>query len=456
MATALQATNLFVTMQEKVADDLDEAFESADSLAAMFKSKVTKTVETSDKLYRNPIKLARGAAYGAFDAEGGAMGRGTGGEYEEFLFSRFYTKIVVEWTYKADKSTNSSDKAKVKAAEVITDAVDELQVLADIEAHGDGRGLLVHSVGANTATADDGGVTSYVFDYPTDTLGAVNLRRKLYCRVFNNAGTTMRWNTAAGATVPFVITKVDLDIDKVWLDKQVTSTSPAQFDILVFDGVNANITKNANYSGTPPLFPDSWRHGVKFYNDAAQSGYMGGLQKSAVPEVLANAKNGTGSYCSQLLIQSGLDKVYKKRDDKTRSQLLGIMSLADKYALIEKYVDITSWQRTKQMEEALDLVPANLQSPDSVFTLCGVTHMISKRQEGGRLDYVLPKKWGRNVGFPTQWYTGADGNKIFPAYSTDGGISAAFIAYMVQSFDYFCTDPGRQLYIYGMSRPEGY
>lgn len=453
---ALNSSDLFVTQMEKVEDKLEDAFETTDSVAALFRSRVVQDVETNSKLFRRPFKLARGAAYGAFNPEGGALGRGTGGEYEEFLWARHFTKLNVEWTFKSQIDTKDRSLAKAKATDVITDAVEELQVLADIEAHGDGRGLICHSQGANTANANDGGVTSYVFDHPSDTLGAVNFRRKLYCRVFNNAGTTQKFNNAAGASAAMVVTKVDLDINKVYLDKVIDSSAPAQGDIIVFDGINANITSHANYSGTPPLFPDSWRHGIKYFLDAAQTDYIGGVQRSAIPEVLPTHFDGGGSVATHLMLQAGLDRVFKKRDDKGRKQMIGIMPLAQKYALIEKHVDITSWQRTKQMEDALDLIPSNLTSNDSVFSICGVTWMVSKRQDADRIDTVIPKLMGRCQGYKTQWYTALGGQKIFPAYSADGGLEASFLAYLTQSFNYFMDDPGKLVYWTGLGRPDGY
>lgn len=454
---ALTAAKMFVTHLEKVrSDDLEEAFDSADSVAALLKSRVTKDNDTSDKLYRWPIKTARGAAYGAFNPDGGGLGRGAGPEYEEFKFSRHYSKMAVEWTYKASKSSDSNQKAVAKAEEAITDALEELQVMADIEAHGRGDGKLVHDLGASAATADDGGVTSYVFAYAADDLGVVNLRRGMWCRVFSNNGQTQRYNSAAGATAAFRITKVDPASKKIYLDKQVDSTSPTTGDLLVFDGVNANLTYGANYSGTPPLHPDSWRHGIKYYNDASTSNYMGGVLKSTVPEIVANHLPAGNAYMSHLLIQQLLDMIFIKRDDKQRQQLVGIMSLAGKYSLIEKLVDLTSWQRSKQVEDALDLIPANLSANDGVFTICGVTHMVSKRQNGSRCDYIAPRMWERNRGFKTDWYMDDQGRKIFPAYGTDGAPAAAWLAYLVQSFDYACADPAKAGYISGMSRPDGY
>jgi hypothetical protein len=73
-----------------------------------------------------------------------------------------------------------------------------------------------------------------------------------------------------------------------------------------------------------------------------------------------------------------------------------------------------------------------------------------------RIDFIAMEFWGRSEIQPVGYYTDKGGRKFFEARSTDGGVAASDIFYLVSGMGFYHTNPGVGGYIKNLAVPAGY
>ncbi len=435
---AVVAANVLQAQIEKVRPKVEELFETSDTIAALIK-KGGESEVISHKLYRIPIVTRRGGSFRFFNADGGDMGLGSGLSVTNLESGFFYSDYVVELTKQAMDETAKSEQSVLNAFSYnFKGAMKELQAMDDQVFHTNGTGELTN---ASSATGTWTGGTTYTFAAAIDDVGASRLRPGNIVSVYNTAGTVQRTGTAA--TVEFQIDHIDFNNKIVYLNDTVTGAAVGD----LFAVADLAVTL-ASFQSTWPLSGDSFRHGLYYFNDANSANYCLGQLKSTVTELLANNVNAGGALAHVHGLQLQ-DQLINRRDESVYKGLVGLAHMAQRTAVYQLGIAVTEWMRTKQSEGMIDVMPSGTQYSDT-FPFVGITHKLDKRQGKSRIDYIIPKKWGRSMLHDTKFHE-VEGRTIFEKRTTTGTVQAALQFILVQCFDYYCVDPGSQGFISGLT-----
>lgn len=416
MATNADVVSL---QMEKVRSKLQELFETSNTASALIK-KGAETEQVSSRDYRIPVIIRRGGKYRKYDPEGGDMGLGSGPKAVHMVATYFPTTFAVQINDLAMHATATSDRAIKKAfAYALTNAIKEAQVYDDFSFHTAGNPVFATA----TAHTTSGGKSVYTLD----TAFATQLCRVgMPCVVYLNA---LGANRDSGATR--VIEKVNVGANQVTLDATVTSAGTD--DKLVFDGV----------SGATP----TWKNGLYLFNNTATSGNLLSLSRTDYPEINCNVVNAGGAL-SEIHGMLLLDAIRQRRDDEYVAGLVGLAHNKQRIAWFKKGLTISEWQRGAS-DKMIDLAP---DMNEKNFMYCGVKHVIDKHQDRTRLDWFIPKLWGRAILKELDWHT-VEGRKLFELRGSSGGVAAAMVFYLKQLEDWYNVDPGAAGFIYGLTIP---
>lgn len=439
------STDVLQAQIEKVRPKVQELFESTDTVASMIK-KGGEAEIISDKLYRIPLVTRRGGSFRMFNADGGDMGAGSGLSVTNLEAGYIYTDYVVDISLRAMGATAKPEQSTINAfAYNFKNAMKELQVIDDITFHGDGTGKLTNSAQA-TGTWSGGVTFTYTGGTP-DTLGCAKLRPGMVVNIYDTTGTTVRQD--AGANKEFIIAGVDYVNKVVYI--LGSPLSLVATDLLAIAGILT--TPLTSFTSGWPLSGDSFRHGLYYFNDANPANYLLSQLKSNVIELLANNVNAGGAlaHVHALVLQ---DQIINRRDESAYKGIMGLCHMSQRTAVNQIGISMSEWMRTKPTEKLIDVMPDNVQY-STTFPFAGVTLRIDKRQFKDRIDFIIPKLWGRSMFFETKFHE-VQGRTVFEDRATTGNLKAGVHFILDQAFDWYCTDPGAQGYINGLTVPALY
>lgn len=437
------AADVLQAQIEKVRSKVQELFETTDTVAALIK-KGGEAEVISEKLYRIPLVTRRGGSFRSFNADGGDMGKGSGLAVTNLQAGFLYSDYAVQVSKKAMDETAKGEQSVINAfAYNFKNAMKELQAMDDQVFHTDGSGKLTNPSSATGTWGSS--LTTYTFAATTDFVGVSRLRPGNIVSVYDTTGATERTGTAS--TTEFQIDHIDTLNKVVYLNDTVGSA--ASTDILVVAGLSATL---ASFQSTWPLSGDSFRHGLYYFNDSNTSNYLLGKLKSTVTELLANtvAAGGSLAHVHGLILQ---DQIINRRDESAFSGLIGLAHMAQRAAVYNIGIAMSEWFRGAS-DNMIDVMPGKIKYSDT-FPFAGVTFKLDKRQDKQRLDYIIPKLWGRAMLHDTKFHE-VEGKTVFEDRTSTGTVQASVTFYLVQCFDYYCVDPGSQGFISGATVPSGY
>ena len=440
------AANVTDAMIEKVRTKVQELFETSDTVAAMIR-KSGEVEKISDKLYRIPLVKYRGGITSVFDADGGDMGSGTGMKVIKVTGGYKYTRSTWEISKRAMDTTDSAEKSTINIlAYTLKNAIRECQKQDDIHFHTNGSGILTDYASATSTWTSS--KTTYTFGKTGDGVGVSRLAPGMAVVSADYDGSAA--NTEAPD--PLVIDHIDWTNKVVYLDGIVSgAVGSATGDILVVPGMTATFQ---SFQSTWPLSGDTFRHGLYYAMDNTTSNYYLGLLKSDETELLPNYVNAGGTdEISFASVQALLDQITNRRDESMYSGLVGLFHPAQRAAIFNKGYAQGTWLR-KGGEKSPDLGMANNAYSDG-FDVCGIPCRTDKRQSKNRVDFIIPKLWGRAMLHDLKFHE-VGGKTIFESRAATGNLKAAQHFHLVSAFDYVSFDPGSQGYIYGLVVPSGY
>lgn len=424
------STDVLQAQIEKVRPKVQELFETSDTVAALIK-KGGEAEIISEKLYRIPLVTRRGGSFRSFNADGGDMGTGTGLSVTNLEAGYIYSDYAVELSKYAMDATAKGEQAVLNAFSYnFKNAMKELQAMDDQVFHTNGNGVLTSSVGASATGTWGASLTTYTFASATDFVGVSRLRPGNIVSVYNNAGSSERTGTAS--TTEFQIDHIDTINKVVYLNDTVTGA--ATTDILAVAGLSPTL---ASFQSTWPLSGDSFRHGLYYFNDANTANYLLGQLKSNVTELLANNVNAASlplAHVHGLILQ---DQIINRRDEDAYRGLIGLSHMSQRTAVYNIGIALSEWFRGKN-DKMIDVMPGGVQYSDT-FPFVGVTMKLDKRQDKSRLDFIIPKLWGRAMLHDTKFHE-VEGRTIFEVRTSTGTVAAAVLFYLVQSYDYYCVN----------------
>jgi hypothetical protein len=412
------------TELEKVEAALPDLFEVEDTFYSAVE-KASDVQVVSFREMRIPLKMWPGGKPGAFNPEGGDLGRGSGPKFDKAVISPVTTKHAIEWNLKAAWATDDRRKAIVDAVrENVAEAMAEYRRWLDCCAMTSGNGVLatISTVAANTPTGFD--------TYTCTSEYGVRLLR------YNHNVTIYLSNLSA----PRHANVTEIEIANIDYPNQtfatVTQTNRGQAtDVVVHSGL----------SGANPV---SFL-GVGYHASNASTGVWLGLNRATYPQVRANAVNAAGalnlSHARLALNRMG-DRLGQNKINKGKLKAWMHPAQVQAYEELGQLVQVIN--RTGGSSQGLDLY-------FDVNQIAGVPIMKHFSWSKTRIDFMDMSVWGRAEVAPVEWFK-VNGNRIHPIYGASGGLAATFVSYIVSSFNYFVRNPGLLSYVYGLTIPSGY
>lgn len=436
----MSATNADVVggQFEKVRPKLQEWYETTTLVSGLIRkaseshkiSAWTQTLSggTTLSAFRVPLMRYVGGDYGTFSYDEGNLGGGSSMRVDFMTIGYFPAEYAVEISSLAKEATASSEQAVVDVFKYhLKKSMKEMQHYEDTGYHQDGTGVLATGNGTGSPAS-----TNPVYNLES-TFGPQRLRYNQPVDVYSNDTTTQRGTSLR-------VTSYDLVGKTVTLSGSVTG--PTNTDKLAFKGMSATLSVG------------SWKNGLYTFNNTATSGTTLGLNRATVVEIVTpNVAAGSTALAPAhgLLLN---DQIIQRRDEDALAGMVGIAHQAQRAAVYFTGIAISEWHRGST-DKMIDIVPSDIKQ-STTFTWTGVKHYVSKKQDRSRIDWIIPKNWGRAMLHDLKFHE-VEGRRIFELRDSATGFpKAGMTFYLIQSENVYCVDPGAGGVITGLALPSGY
>lgn len=405
---------------ERVEPDVPVLFERDTLFYSTIEKRPVEVISNRDM--RVPLAIRPGGKFGHYNPDGGSLGRGSGAVYDKAVVNTVHFKFGVEWTKKADISTDEKRKAVQSAfREELAKAMAEFRRHVESICMTDGTGVL----GTISNVSNAGGVDTYTLD--SDGFGVKLLR---YNQDINVYAADLLTNRTAGAEK--AITFHDIENKQIKIPQVAGAIAT---DKVVISGVSA----------TPPVS----LYGVPYHHSNASTGTWLGMNRANFPEIRANRVNANGDFALPFP-RLAMNKIGNRMGIENRKKCTAWTHpcQADAYERQGQAVHIINKEAKQQ---GLDLY----YSDQMQMAGAPVKQTFSWNQK--RIDFIVGEVWGRAQMEEPGFHKGRAGNRIFPLYdTTTGAVLAAEIFYITASFNFFVNNPGLCAYIDGLNVLSGY
>lgn len=435
----MAVTDVISTHLEKVEPKLQVLYDKTDMTLAS-RIKPSKKVQPVNRyLYRIPLELYPAGAFHKYSANGSSLGKGSTLNTSHMTAGYFYAALAYTMTDEELDTTKGGDGAVVDVLnKALAEAVGCYQEHDNITLHTDGTGTL---------TADSTGSAANSLTFTDTALGVNRLREGMEVDVWASGGATKR---ALAVGAPLLITRINYATGVVTFDQNVTGITTGDFIALA--GMDAyGPAALTSFSSTWPPSPetsvaaglggDSFRHGLYYANDFTAANYHLGVQKSAVPQLLAEQVDASDA----LNFQHGLKLVNQILQRRPEENIKGIRWVFH-MKQVEQLFNIGMGAINRDVNGGSfgrmpDLLPDRVDR-SGTLSFAGFPVDISKRQYNNRVEAWIPENWGRAVARDLGFYE-KGGTRIFEGRSaTDGTVVSDSTFYVVSAMDFFCRDPG--------------
>jgi len=448
MATTI--TDTTSAYLEVVRPMLEKLFEQSDQIAGRVK-KSSQVQKISRYFFRVPLKLYSGGNFKKTGIDGASLGVGNGPKYTHLKGGYFSHSMGFRITTEQEETSSSEQTVINVLSDILGNAMKEMAVMDDIIFHQDGSGVL-------TAASSGSSATSLTFAGATDYLGVNLLREGMCVDVWDTALTTKR---VAATAKPIKIIAIDRDAKTVTFDQTVTAiatTDKITFqDIASADsyGATTPLSYQSTYpvSGTGGVGGDSFCHGFPYMTDHTTSNYFYSLLKSTVPQIQAVRVNANSNPFEWDFIHRMIAKITAKRDEDSWKGLFGITNVAQRAQIAALGVGISFFlPGGDKFGKTKDMIPDNMGYADTV-DVGGMPHVMSKRQDRSRIDYINPAKIYRAQLFDTKYADNGSGGYIHVGRNSSGEVCTYKEFFIQQAYDYVCVDAGAFGKIDGLTLP---
>jgi len=414
--------NVVAVELEKVRSKLTLLYERDDILLTMIQQK-GDLEKVSNRAMRIPLQMFSGGRGGAYNADGGDMGRGGGTDYEVASISPLPFKFSVEITKLVEYGTDSKEKAVANAAKrEVAESMKQFRAFLDKitnSSAGDGVIGTITSVAANV----------YTMTIPT---GAVGVYVGQNVSVYSANLVTNR-----GA---FNVLNVDTVSATQTITGDATPAGTIATDVLVYEGLTG-----ANPVG---IF------GLKYHQSAATTGTWQNLNRATfAPFLTTPSVNASSAALTPGFVRLAINKIRKALGTKQSSQkLIAYMNVDQEHSWENLGITISQIIKQDSGGGANDL--------DLLFTgkktMSGVPITSSINADQTRVDFLDLSHWGRSVLKDIDFFE-VDGKTVFPLYNATSGAPAAAYWFAYDTvFNIFNDSPRSGSFISSLSRPAGY
>lgn len=402
---------------EKVRERLPLLYEREGTFYAML-TRRGDVEQVSSRNMRVPLQMRPGGKAGQTTFDGGALGRGSGTRYEVAQLAPLDFKFACELTKRIEYSTNSREKAIANAVTRETaNCMAQFRNFLDRYLQTAGDAVLANI----TVEAD-----------PILTLGTPNLANLLYhnqtVQVFDAALAVNRGSLE--------ITSIDYENAQITIDALPAGTIAT--DLIVVDGVAA--------PSPVGIF------GVPYHQNDAATGTWLNLDRATFPEIRTPSVDALTAALTTGVIRLALNKVRKALGGEIlmRNRLEACMNVEQEDAYEALAITISEIIKQPTARQGVDLFFNGRK------TMSGIPIHANVHWNPERIDFIALAHWGRAVSKDIDLYE-VGGQTVFPLYnSTDGGLDAAMIFYIVTSFQVWTDSPRVGAFIENLAKPTGY
>jgi hypothetical protein len=380
--------------------------------------------------FRIPIEQYAGGVLRAISLDDGDLGPGNMPTYQYMTIGYFALGLQYLLPSLTMQSTQTDAQATVNVwKNTLKKAIPEITNYSDILFHTAGDGVLATGIGTGSAPS---GTNPVYFLEPN--FGPQRLRLGQTVDVYSGDGATLRGTNLLVAAVNTVTKTATLT---------GTVTGPTNADIIAVAGLAVTLAAG------------SCRLGMYNFNNSATSGTTLTLSRTTVSELVT--PNVTASAALSPAFALALkDQLIQRRSQEAYKGIIGISHMAQRAQAFFTGDAIAEWQvRGSTVGTSLDRVPVN-SDEDSDFTFGTVKHMVSKRQDRSRVDWVTPQQWGRVNLQELDFFKRPDGSYVFEDRSSTGTVKTGMFFSLITSDNIYCADPGSGGIISNLTIPAGY
>lgn len=411
--------NVIALQLEKVRDKIPLLYERDDILLAMIQQR-GDVEQVSTRNMRLPLQVLSGGKGGAYNPDGGDLGRGGGTDYEVAQVTPLYFRFAVELTTQVKYATNSKEKAIENAVKrEVANGMKQFRAFLDMLCQTAGNGVIgtVSSVSSNVLTM-------------SVPFGAALVYNGQTIQVYNSAITTNRGTANVTNFDPVTAQTITLDA----APGGTTGT-----DVLLYDGL----------SGSTPtgLF------GLQYHHSSATTGTWLGLSRATFAPILTTPSVNAGSAAlTPGNVRLAINKVRKALGVDQVGKLISYMNVEQEHAWENLGITVSEVVKEGAGGRANDL--------DLLFTgkktMAGLPIKVSIHADQTRIDFIDLSHWGRAVTKDIGYFEDGEGKTVFPIYGASGGIAAANIFYFDVAFQVWLDSPRSGAFISSLARPSGY
>ncbi len=371
---------------------------------------------------RIPIKDLPGSRFGYFDSDGGTLGRGTASHYDVPTLTTLSSRIAIEITEKALKTTDGEPKAirKLLLLEV-KNAMKEMRRQLNAQLQTAGNGVIATITDKTTGAGGSVTVKTTPFYYQL-------LREGQIVQVYDATITTNRGS--------FTIATIDKAASVV--NATAASTVPAgtiATDVLLPEGL----------SGANPLA----YFGFPYHISDAATGTWLTLNRATVPAIRSNHVNASGNALTTAPIRLLLRKIIQ-RVGKVNVKAIKAHTHGTQVSAYEELAILVSKIEKGSGNEAVDMLFG-----DTKFAGVEVQEDIHAARD--RIDFWLPESWGRAETAPVDFLKEPNGNYFYRPFDSTTGSPIASILFYIEWFgQIFSDNPSAQGLVDNLAILPGY
>jgi hypothetical protein len=437
---AVSNTQALPVQLETVRKEFPKMFDEADTVYAAIvkRSKSTRISPWSAGSgavagFRIPVQQYPGGVLKAVSLDDGDLGTGNMPTWQYMAIGYFALALNYLLPTLTMYGTETDAQSIVKVwKDTLKEAIPELTNYADILFHTAGDGILATANGTGSPANTN---PQYQLE---PNFGPQRLRLGQTVDVYNTGGTVLK---GTGLTVA----SNDVVNKTTTLTGTVGGAGAVNTDIIALSGLAATLAAGSS------------RLGLYNFNSSATSGTTLTLSRTTVPE-LVTPNITASSGLSPAFVLALKDQLIQRRQKEAYSGIVGIAHMAQRAAAFFTGDAIAEAQyrgESGTVTKNFDRVPQN-SDEDSDFTFGTVVHMVSKRQDRSRLDWVTKKNWGRVNLKELDFFKKPNGDYVFEDRSSSGTVKTGMFFSLIATDNIYCADPGANGMITALTLPPGY
>lgn len=389
--------------------------------------------------WRIPVEVYRGGDFGPVSLDAGDAGTGSM-MATQFMTLPFYaTDTAYFIPYQAQQATKTAQQAIVNVlTKSIGEAIDETGIYNEISLFQSGNGVLATGSGVGSPAG-----TNPTYNLESSQFGFIRFRgQNQLVDVWNSTLTTQK---LAGGRISSI--GQSFSNPTVSITGTVTGGA-ANTDVITFP-----------YGANPPasLSNSSFRSGIYTYNTTNTSGSLNGLAYSTVYELATCQINGGGGLITPTMVFAGKEIMYQRRDEDALNGLVGVCHTAQRASWYFLGITVANqFVRPGESLKSIDMAGQGTKQSDT-FEIADIKHYCSRYADRSRIDWLVPKNFGRVQLAPLQFLSNPDGGqRVFEARNpATGNVAFAWQFYVVNTENLYSVDPGAALVIYNLAQLSG-